>query len=142
MKNNQSDFKQFIREREKASEAYVNGEVAPLNRVSTQVSPATIFGPMGTCVEGAKKVNAANAQGAKSFGPGGETHFEFMQRMEDDNLAFWAGIQRAKVRLQGKKKPIQMDLRVTEIFRREKGAWKLIHRHADPLKTTSKNGKK
>jgi len=30
-------------------------------------------------------------------------------------------------------KPTPMALRVTHVYRKEDGAWKLVHRHADPL---------
>ena len=137
MKTGLNDFKQFMKEREVASNAFVNGDFAPLNRISTQVSPASIYGPMGDYIEGAKNVNAANARGAAMFESGSENTFEIQQLAASDGIASWAGIQRSTVRMKGELNPVPMDLRVTEVFRREGDAWKLIHRHADMLKVKS-----
>jgi ketosteroid isomerase-like protein len=42
-------------------------------------------------------------------------------------------IERDEVRVGDQDKPAPRALRVTLIFRKEKGEWKLLHRHADPL---------
>jgi len=55
MSNELHDFKQFMRQREEASQAFVNGDISPLDRISTHSSPATIFGPKGDWVEGAAR---------------------------------------------------------------------------------------
>ena len=33
----------------------------------------------------------------------------------------------------GGQSPLRRELRATQVFRREGGSWKLLHRHADPL---------
>jgi len=67
--NNTSDFEQFMKLRKEASDEFINGNFDPLDRISEQTSPATIFGPKGHCVQGADQVNAANAKGAQLFNP-------------------------------------------------------------------------
>lgn len=142
MKNDMDDFKEFMKRREDASRAFVNGDAKPLDGVATHTSPATIFGPKGDYVEGADEVNAANERGAKFFESGSESNFEILQMSANDGLAYWAGIQCSTVRMHGKKEAIPMDLRVTEVFRREDDEWKLVHRPADPLASESEETKK
>src|SRR5436190_15509326 len=96
------NFKRFLKQREEASRAYVNGDIGPLDRVSTHTSPATFFSPGGDRIRGAAKVNAANARGARSFAPGGRTTFKILHLAAAGGVAFLAGIQQAVVRLPGK----------------------------------------
>lgn len=46
-------------------------------------------------------------------------------------LARWRGIQHASAVTKGKDAPVSMKLRVTEIFRKDDGAWKLIRSRRD-----------
>ncbi len=126
-----SDFETFMTRRLAASNSFVNGDIEPLAQISTHTSPATLFGPQGNTVQGADQVDAANTRGAAMFEPGATNTFEVMHQGADQHLAYWVGIQRSVVRLAGQSKPMPMDLRVTEIFRREHAGWVLIHRHAD-----------
>lgn len=130
-----NDFGKFMELRKEASDEFINGNIDPLDRISANRSPATIFGPGGDCVQGADQVSAANAKGARRFRPGGSNAFEVMHTAADGDLAYWVGIQRSVVNMQGQPSSVTFDLRVTEIFRRDDGAWKLVHRHADKLAT-------
>ena len=127
------DFADFLKARIEASDAFVNGDFEPLGEISTLASPATLFSPKGDIVSGADEVNAVNAESAKLFKPGSENAFDTLHMAVADMLAYWVGVQRSVVRMQGQDAGIPMNLRLTEIYRLEDGAWKLIHRHADML---------
>jgi ketosteroid isomerase-like protein len=126
-------FEDFLSRRESISAEYINGDADSLLGVSTSTDPATFFPPSGARIRGADRVNAANEDGAQAFSPGSSGRFEILQSWSSGDLGFWAGIQHAEVMLQGKDVPVAMQLRTTEVFRREDGDWKLVHRHADML---------
>jgi len=87
---------------------------------------------MGGYEQGADKVASTHEHGAAQF-ESAETAFQILQMAASGDLAYCVGLQRATAHMRGKKEPAQFNLRVTELFRREDGEWKLIHRHADML---------
>lgn len=84
-------------------------------------------------VVGADTVNTSNASGAESFARGAENRFDIVHSGSDGDLGYWTGVQRSRVVLKAQPEPVTMNLRVTEVFRRVDGEWKLFHRHADML---------
>jgi ketosteroid isomerase-like protein len=108
------------------------------SKSSAQRSRTQRSRPRGGHTQGARDVVERYLRDAKAFAPGGETDFEILHMGASDGIGYWVGHQRAKARMQGQDQPVPMNLRITEIFRREGDAWKLIHRHADMLATESK----
>lgn len=128
-----TDFEQFMVIRLKASTDFVEGNFTPLKDLSVTADPATIFPPNGIYITGVSEVNDFNQKGASNFIPHAENEFEVIHQDASNSLAYWTGIQRSSVKMKGQDAPIIFNLRVTEIFRKEHGSWKLAHRHADKL---------
>jgi ketosteroid isomerase-like protein len=128
------NFETFMKRRETASRAFVNGDLVPYERMATHVSPATFFGPEGGYRNGLDEVTAGYKSDAATFHPpDGDSSFEILHMAASDSIAYWVGLQRATARMRGNTDAVSMTLRVTEIFRREEGEWKIIHRHVDAL---------
>jgi ketosteroid isomerase-like protein len=129
-----SEFDEFMQSREVASTAFVDGDAGPLLAMSAVDDPASIFPPTGAVVHGAEAVNSGNQEGAETFAPGAENRFDVLHSGADRSLGYWTGVQYSRVRMNGKDEPVEMKLRVTELFRRVDGEWKLFHRHADLMR--------
>ena len=138
MSSDLQDFEQFMQQRQAASAAYVQGEAEPLNQIVAQTSPATFFPPGGGFSQGTQEVAARYEHDAQAFAPGSHFRFEVLQMAASDGVAYWVGFMRGEAHMRGKAESVPMNLRVTEVFRREAGAWKMVHRHADPLAESKK----
>ena len=129
-------FEDFLPRREAASNDYIAGDPAALQTMLTDVDPATFLPPSGAVVEGAGPAEQAQVGGAAAFGPDSTGHFEVLNSGSSGDLAFWTGRQVARMDVRGQDDPVEMVLRTTEVFRREGGEWKLVHRHADVAPTS------
>jgi ketosteroid isomerase-like protein len=138
MNNDLQDFEQFMKRRVEASEAYVQGDAKPLSQIVARVSLATFFPPSSGFSQGTQEVASRYEQDAEAFEPGSHFSFEILQMAASEGIAYWVGFMRGEARMRGKAEAIPMNLRVTEVFRREDGEWKMVHRHADPLAESKK----
>ncbi len=127
-----SDFDIFMAAREAAATAYVKGQPGPVDDLTAKAQTVTFFGPDGKVISGADAVISAFDQGAKAFGPNGDSRLEIMQSAGSNDVGYWCGLQHAHVETDGKLVP--MTLRITELFHRQAGEWKMVHRHADIMK--------
>ena len=98
-------------------------------------SPASFFSPQGDVIEDAEKVATRYEKDAALFGKGSTSELEILHADSDGDLGYWVGYQVAKVYMKGKSEAIPMRIRVTELFLKEDGRWKMIHRHADMLQS-------
>lgn len=64
---------------------------------------------------------------------GGTLAYEYVATGVSGDLGYTFHIERGTARLSEVAEEAEIALRVTHVYRREGGEWKLLHRHADPL---------
>ncbi|KQV88963.1 nuclear transport factor 2 family protein [Pelomonas sp. Root1237] len=127
-------FTQFLHAREVASLDYVRGQPDAFLALAAAHGKASFFPPGGGHVRGAVAVKERQAKDAEAFDEGTQSsRFEIFHSAADHEVGYWTGLQHARVQIKGKDELLSMTLRVTEVFRREDGEWKIVHRHADML---------
>ncbi|MFC5994414.1 YybH family protein [Pseudonocardia hispaniensis] len=65
----------------------------------------------------------------------GELRYEPIASSHSGDLAYAIGIERGRATVVDQDEPGELTLRVTHLFRRENGQWRLVHRHADAVTT-------
>lgn len=119
--------------REGASEDYINGDPASLLQFCAERLPASFFPPSCGAVRGAAAVAEHYRKDAGHFASGGVSRFEVLHMVASPDVAYWTGFVDVVGVPKGTREQQAMRLRVTEVFRKERGHWKPVHSHADML---------
>ena len=106
----------------------LNGNAAPLADIWSHSAAVTTMHPIGGRQVGWDKVREAWEQTAQLASEGqGKLDDQIIQVAGD--VAYELGTERGQVKLAGQQ--VAIEHRVTNIYRREAGGWKVVHHHTD-----------
>ena len=134
------DLEQELERYHMAAGAFAKGNPGPVKELWSRRDDVTLANPFGPAVRGWEQVSAALEQASSRFRDGEVTGVESLARYVTGDLATIHETERWKARVGGREDVTPFDLRVTSTFRREDNAWKLVHRHADPITTPHPDG--
>jgi ketosteroid isomerase-like protein len=128
-----SDLTKFIEQDHLALDAFVKGDPEPLKNLYSRRDDVVIANPFGPPAKGWEKAAETMDRAATNFRDGEATGFQRISEYATADLGYVLEIERFRSKIGGGDKLVPFALRVTTIFRREEGAWRIIHRHADPI---------
>jgi ketosteroid isomerase-like protein len=115
-----------------ANEHLMRGDIAAYRQVLPVTDDFTLMDPFGGRPSGAPTSDDHWERIGRFFRDGRDARFELIASYRSGDLAVLVANEHAHVAVGSL--PAQLwSLRVTLILRKEDGAWRLAHRHADPL---------
>jgi ketosteroid isomerase-like protein len=129
------DLDGAVEESHRALSEIVKGNVEPFLTLYSPREDVTLGNPFGPFVRGSQAVAERGAAAASRYRDGEIVGFEPVARHVADGLACVVEVERFRAKVGGTDDLAEVALRVTSVFRLEAGAWRLVHRHADPITT-------
>lgn len=114
-----------------AETALHNGDAGPRMALWSANDPVTLFGAALTRV-GWDEISRVFGWLATRFANCESFEYEVIAAGASGDLAYIVGIEHTTASIGGAP-PAPYSLRVTTVFRREDGEWKVVHRHGDPV---------
>lgn len=124
------DFQQFVDQVQAGLNQFVTGNAALFKEQWSQANDVTVFGGFGGYLRGWEQVDPGLDLASARFRIG-HLAFELLALGMSGDLAYSVWLEKGEVRALGREEPNPVELRVTHIYRREDGSWKVTHRHAD-----------
>ena len=125
------DFLGWVGTRLKDAEvALHNGDAAPRFAIWSSNDPVTVLGAW-TSGTGSHEVGDIFRQLEHTFSNCTSYSHEIIAADVSGDMAYTVGYEHTRASINGA--PRQYTLRATQIYRREDGEWKVVHRHADTV---------
>jgi ketosteroid isomerase-like protein len=124
----------FLARQTQAEEALVHGDVEPRLALWSRRDPVSLLGAWGPNKTGWAELERTFRWVAQRLGSTNYSDFRFDVEVADvsadGQMAYTVGFERFnEILADGNRKP--WTVRVTHVYRREDGEWKIVHRHGD-----------
>ena len=113
-----------------AEQALHNGDAAPRRALWSRNEPVSVLGAWRNAF-GQQELDELFASLEKSFSDCRSFAFELRAYDVVGDIAYTAGFEHTSASINGE--PRTYTLRVTQVYRREGGEWKVAHRHGDTV---------
>lgn len=133
--SDRDDFLAWVNSDLKNAEiALHNGDAAPRRALWSRKDPVTVLGAWHNA-GGQDEIDKLFAHLADGFSECTSYRFELVAADVVGDLAYTVGFEHSAVSVDGN--PRQYTLRATQIYRRENGEWRVVHRHGDAVRPAS-----
>ena len=129
------DLDSAIEQSHAALGAILKGDPSLYKALYSRAEDVTLGNPFGPYARGRQQVEATLEGAASHYRDGEGTGVELVAKYVSDGLACVVEVERGRTKVGGAEELVAVAVRVTSLFRLEQGAWKLVHRHADPITT-------
>ena len=119
---------EMVPQQRAAEQALHNGDVEPRLALWSRTDPVTLFGAV-LSASGWTELEPTFRKVAEWFTESSDYRFEVTAAGASGDLAYTVGYEHNTVKMHGE--PRTYTLRVTHIYRRENGQWRIVHRHGD-----------
>ena len=122
-----------LEEYHRAGHEITNGNPDVYKQLYSRQDDVTLANPFGPPARGWSDVSSRLDRAAENFRDGEVVGFENVSTVIGSDLAYTVEIESYRARVGKADEITPVSVRVTTIFRREGGIWKVVHRHADPI---------
>jgi ketosteroid isomerase-like protein len=107
-----------------------NGDAEPRRSLWSREEPVSVLGAWRNA-HGQAEVDELFTALSRSFSDCTAYAFELLAYDVRGDMAYTAGLEHTSASVDGR--PRSYTLRATQVYRREKGEWKVVHRHGDTV---------
>jgi uncharacterized protein (TIGR02246 family) len=127
------DFEAAVEQSHKALGAILRGDPSLYAALFADRDDVTLGNPFGPYAKGKAAVVQTLAGAAAKYRDGAVVRVDRIARYGDGNIIGLVEVEHDRARVGGRPDLAEFSARVTSIYERIDGQWRLVHRHADPI---------